>query len=87
MKTSILSIALGVLVASVLGCGDKGETSQSPRFDAKAIAAETDRGNLAPLTELNKACTEEVEKNGKRMANCSVQDEVGKLTKPLSVRF
>jgi hypothetical protein len=88
MNTSILSIALGVLLACIGGCGKKEEISQSPpRFDAKAIAAETDKGNLAPLTELNKACTEEVEKNGKRLAVCSVQDEVGKLTKPLSVRF
>ncbi|CAN7497365.1 MULTISPECIES: hypothetical protein [unclassified Variovorax] len=87
MKTSNLFVALGVLVASLAGCGKKEEISQLPRFDAKAIAAETDKGNLAPLTELNKACTEEVEKNSKRMAVCKVQDEVGKLTKPLTVRF
>ncbi|MBT2304006.1 hypothetical protein J7E70_26565 [Variovorax paradoxus] len=87
MNSSYLSISLLVLAVFVAGCGKKEEVSQSPKFDAKAIAAEADKGNLDPLTELNKACTAEVEKNGKRMAVCGVQDEVGKLTKPLSVRF
>lgn len=89
MKTSHLSFSVCVVILAALvgGCSKKEEVSQSPKFDAKAIAAEADKGNLAPLAELNKACTTEVEKNGKRMAVCSVQDEVGRLTKPVSVRF
>jgi hypothetical protein len=81
--TSLL-LALGLIA----GCGKQDEeVAAAPRFDAKAIAAEADKGNLAPVAELNKACTEEVEKHGKRMAVCAVQDEVGQLAKPLSVRF
>ena len=81
---AVLLIALGL----VAGCGKPQEdVTAAPRFDAKAIAAEADKGNLAPAAELNKACTEEVEKNGKRMAVCAIQDEVGRLAKPLSVRF
>jgi hypothetical protein len=59
----------------------------SKSFDARAIAAEADKGNLMPLQDLNKACTEEVEKKGGRSTVCAVQDEVGRLTKPLSIRF
>ena len=71
-----------------VGCSKKEEeAAAAPRFDAKAIAAEADKGNLAPVAELNKACTEEVEKHGKRLAVCAIQDEVGRLAKPLSVRF
>ena len=79
-----------LLVALSIGAGcnkPQEEVTAAPRFDAKAIAAEADKGNLAPVSELNKACTEEVEKNGKRMAVCAIQDEVGRLAKPLSVRF
>ncbi|RYH53898.1 MAG: hypothetical protein EON54_13330 [Alcaligenaceae bacterium] len=89
MKKSQIAHAL-VLVSLglVAGCSrQEEEVIAAPRFDAKAIAAEADKGNLAPVAELNKACTEEVEKYGKRMAICAVQDEVGRLAKPLSVRF
>ena len=87
-KASLLQLTLLIAVALASGCGkQKEESVAAPRFDAKVIAAEADKGNLAPLTELNKACTDEVEKNGKRMAVCEIQDQVGKLTKPLSVRF
>jgi hypothetical protein len=86
MNTS-LKLALLIVAAALAVSCSKEEASQSTRFDAKAIAAEADKGNLEPLAELNKACTAEVEKNGKRMAVCGVQDQVGKLAKPLSVRF
>jgi hypothetical protein len=87
-KPSLYRVTLLMAVALVSGCGKpKEESLPAPRFDAKVIAAEADKGNLGPLTELNKACTEEVEKNGKRMDVCGIQDQVGKLTKPLSVRF
>lgn len=86
MNTSLEFALLIVAAALAVSCS-KEEASQSTKFDAKAIAAEADKGNLEPLAELNKACTAEVETNGKRMAVCSVQDQVGKVTKPLSVRF
>ena len=87
-KTSFFQVTLLIAVVLVTGCGKPKEDSVvAPRFDAKVIAAEADRGNLAPLTELNKACRDEVQQNGKRMAVCEIQDQVGKLTKPLSVRF
>jgi hypothetical protein len=86
MKSTFLTLAAVAAIFFATAC-TKQETAESPKFDPKAIAAEVDKGNLAPLVELNKACTAEVEKNGRRMAACGVQDEVGKLAKPLSVRF
>ena len=87
-KSQIAHALLLVALGLVAGCSkQEGEVTAASRFDAKAIAAEADKGNLAPVAELNKACTEEVEKHGKRMAVCAVQDEVGRLAKPLSVRF
>lgn len=87
-RLSSIHAAVFIGVALIAGCGMQNqEITKAPPFDAKAIAAEADKGNLAPLTELNRACTEEVEKSGKRMAVCNIQDEVGKLTKPLGVRF
>ncbi len=67
----VLSALLFVLV----GCS-KQETMEAPQFDPKYIAAEADKGNLGPLTDLNNACTAEVQKNGKRAASCAVQAEV-----------
>ena len=87
-KASLVQATLLTIVVLISGCGKpKEEPVAAPRFDAKVIAAEADKGNLAPLTELNKACTDEVQQNGRRMAVCGIQDQVGKLTKPLSVRF
>ncbi len=89
MKKSLFTHAvLLTTLGLVSGCGKpQEEVTAAPRFDAKSIAAEADKGNLAPVAELNKACTEEVEKNGKRMAVCAIQDEVGRLARPLSIRF
>jgi hypothetical protein len=78
--------ALSALVLALVGCS-KQETAEAPKFDPKYIAAEADKGNLAPLTELNTACSSEVQKNGKRLAACAAQDEVRRLVKPLDVRF
>lgn len=86
MKHIARGFAALAAAAVVLGC-TKQEVVESPRFDAKAIAAEADKGNLGPLTELNQACTAEVEKNGKRLAVCKVQDDVRDLRKPISIRF
>lgn len=76
---------IAVLLAS--GCGKQEEATKAAKFDPKFIAAEADRGNLAPLTELNTACSAEIEKNGRRLSACTAQDEVRKLAKPLSIRF
>ena len=70
----------------VIGC-TKQEVVESPRFDAKAIAAEADKGNLGPLKDLNTACSAEVEKSGKRGVACSGQDDVGALRKPMAIKF
>lgn len=84
MKTSIvLTLSAWVLVTAC----SKQEVAESPKFDAKTIAAEADKGNLGPLTELNDACSVEVEKNGKRLTVCKVQDDVRDLRKPISIRF
>jgi hypothetical protein len=72
----------------LMGCGEQVEKIGSPpAFDAKAIATEADKGNLRPAAELNKACAEEVASNGRRMDVCEVQDQVGRLAKPLNVPF
>lgn len=76
---------IGVLL--IVGCGKHEEAVEAPKFDAQYIAAEADKGNLAPLTELNTACSAEIEKNGKRLSACTAQDEVRKLSKPLNIRF
>ena len=84
MKISVvLTLSAWALVAACT----KQEVAESPKFDAKAIAAEADKGNLAPLSELNDACSAEVEKNGKRLAVCKVQDDVRDLRKPINIRF
>jgi uncharacterized lipoprotein NlpE involved in copper resistance len=89
MKQYLYTLAASALSAMVLvltGC-TKQEEAQTSTFDAKYIAAEADKGNLAPLTELNDACSAEVKRNGKQLAVCAVQDEVRRLAKPISIRF
>jgi len=76
---------LALVAALIAGCSK--EEVESPKFDAKVIAAEADSGNLGPLKDLNAACTTEVEKSGKRGAACTTQDEVGALRKPLRLQF
>jgi len=76
-----------VLICVLVAACTKQQVSESPNLDAKAIAAEADKGNLGPLTELNNACSAEVEKNGRRLAVCKVQDDVRDLRKPMSIRF
>ena len=84
-KKNLLWPFVGALL--MLAACSKQEAVESPKFDAKVIAAEADKGNLGPLTELNNACSAEVDKNGKRMAVCKVQDDVRDLRKPLNIRF
>lgn len=86
MRNSFLTMAAVAAIFLVAAC-TKQETAELPKFDPKYIAAEADKGNLGPLTELNSACSAEVEKNGKRMSACMAQDEVRKLAKPISIRF
>lgn len=85
MKQIFFAFVVGTLLMS--SACTKQEVVESQKFDAKAIAAEADRGNLGPLTELNDACSSEVQKNGKRLAVCSVQDAVRNLRKPINIRF
>ncbi|MDR6861256.1 hypothetical protein [Variovorax guangxiensis] len=80
-------LLLPVVATIGLAACTKQETVEAPRFDPKYVATEADRGNLGPLTELNHACTAEVEKNGKRLAACKAQDDVRDLRKPISIRF
>lgn len=84
---SIVRSALFALVIATVGCGKQEAPVEAARFDPKFIAAEADQGNLGPLAELNAACSTEVEKNGKRLAVCKVQDDVRDLRKPLNIRF
>ena len=84
-KKTLLWSFIGALL--MLSACNKQEAVESPKFDAKVIAAEADKGNLAPLTELNNACSAEVDKNGRRLAVCKVQDDVRDLRKPLNIRF
>ncbi len=74
-------------IISVAGCGNQETPVEAAKFDPKYIAAEADKGNLGPLTELNAACSAEVEKNGARLSACNAQDEVRKLSKPINIRF
>lgn len=85
MKFKAISITVSVAIALV-AC-TKQDAAEGPKFDPKYIAAEADKGNLGPLTELNNACSAEVEKNGKRMSACAAQDEVRKLAKPINIRL
>ena len=88
MKKSSIAYALLLITLGFAGCSKpQEEVTAAPRFDAKTVAAEADKGNLGPLTELNSACSAEVEKNGKRLAVCKVQDDVRDLRKPLNIRF
>jgi len=89
MKAYLYALGSTMLSASLLligGCS-KQETAEAPQFNPKVIAAEADKGNLDPLTELNSACTAEVQKNGKRGAACAAQDQVRDLRKPINIRF
>jgi hypothetical protein len=83
----VYTLVIYALAAMTMaGCG-KQETSESPAFDPKYIAAEADKGNLEPLKKLNAACSAEVQRTGARGGACNAQDEVGGLRKPLNIRF
>ncbi|MDM0108454.1 hypothetical protein QTH97_26130 [Variovorax sp. J22R24] len=79
------AVLIGVLL--IASCSKRQEVVEAAKFDPKFIAAEADKGNLAPLTELNAACSLEIEKHGKRLSACTAQDEVRRLSKPLNIRF
>jgi len=89
MKTPQVALApLLIALSFVAGCGKQEEVvTAGPRFDAKAIASEADKGNLEPLKRLNEACKAEVKREGKRMAACKAQDDAGGYMKPLNIRF
>ena len=86
MRNLFLTMAAGATTFLAVAC-TKQETAESPKFDPRYVAAEADKGNLGPLTELNNACSTEVERNGKRLAACKAQDDVRDLRKPLNIRF
>jgi hypothetical protein len=75
-----------VAVLLLAACG-KDDAAQNQSFDAAFVAAEADRGNLAPLKELSKACHGEVVKYGRRRSACGALDRAGKLQKPIGTRF
>lgn len=81
-----LAFLPAIAVVALAAC-TKQEMVEAPKFDPKYVAAEADKGNLGPLTELNNACSAEVEKKGKRLSACAAQDDVRKLAKPISIRF
>lgn len=86
MKDPFLTVAAVATIFLAAAC-TKQETAEARKFDPRYIAGEADKGNLSPLTELNSACSAEVEKSGGRMSACAIQDEVRKLAKPISIRF
>lgn len=86
MKDPFLTVAAVATIFLAAAC-TKQETAEARKFDPRYIAGEADRGNIEPLTELNIACSAEVEKNGKRLGACKVQDDVRDLRKPLRIRF
>ena len=86
MRNLFLTMAAVATIFLAVAC-TKQETAESPRFDPRYVAAEAYKGNLGPLTELNSACSAEVERNGRRMSACTAQDEVRKLSKPITIRF
>jgi hypothetical protein len=75
--------AAGVLLG---GCG-REEKEAGHVYDPRYIASEADRGNLAPLKELNAACSEEVKIVGVRSAACLAQDQVRDFRKRFEIRF
>ncbi|MFM9428034.1 hypothetical protein RCH10_004496 [Variovorax sp. GrIS 2.14] len=86
-KQTLVQSATLIGIVLVAGCGKQESPVEAAKFDPVYIAAEADKGNLGPLTELNAACKSEVEKNGKRLSACNAQDEVRKLSKPINIRF
>lgn len=78
-------LALAVFGVMLVGCGQEEERGGG--FDPKFIASEADKGNLAPLRELNGACSNEVREEGKRSSACAVQDRVRELRKRFDIRF
>ncbi len=82
-----LTFLVGTVALLIVSACTKQEVVESPRFDAKTIAAEADKGNLGPLKELNAACSAEVESKGSRGPTCATQDDVGALRKPLKLKF
>ncbi len=89
IKGTLASHALlAAALSLVVGCSKQvDEVAATQRFDAKAIAAEADKGNLGPLKDLNTACSAEVEKTGSRGSACAAQDEVGGLRKPMNLKI
>jgi hypothetical protein len=83
-RTFIQRAMLCVLVM-LTACEKKEALPSAVRFDPPYIAAEADKGNLAPLVELNAACSAEVKKSRERLSACHAQDEVRKLSKPIHV--
>ena len=86
-STISIVIAIVVLTTTTTGCGKHEVPVETTKFDPAYIAAEADKGNLGPLTELNTACSAEFEKSGRRLSACNAQDEVRKLSKPINIRF
>lgn len=78
--------ALAVAGALLAGCG-REEKEAGPVYDPHYIASEADKGNLAPLKELNAACGLEVERTAKRGIACQAQDRVGELRQPMKLQF
>jgi hypothetical protein len=87
MKSLCMGVALGLVVAGVVGCGKQGAESTAQKWDPVYIAGEFDKGNRAPMSELSAACTKEVRDTGKRGSTCGAQDKVRDLIKPVNIRF
>ena len=87
MKMHLTLFCVVVVASMFMTACSKEEEAVSSKFDAKFIAAEADKGNLAPLTELNSACSAEVKKSGSRLTAFKVQDDVRTLRKPMNIRF
>jgi hypothetical protein len=75
-----------VAVLLLAACG-KDDVAQDKSFDAAFVAAEADRGNLAPLKSLMDRCKSEVEQDRGRGASCKQLDSARALRAPLNIRF
>ena len=82
---TFIQLTMPCVLVMLTACEKKEAHSSAVRFDPSYVAAEADKGNLAPLVELNAACSAEVKKFRKRLSACHAQDEVRKLSKPIHI--
>jgi hypothetical protein len=83
---SLRCCVLAAFAMALSACGNDG-VEEGKAFDAAFVAAEADKGNLAPLKALMDECKHEVERHMRRGEVCTQLDRVRILRKPTSIRF